>query len=164
KVKDQPKYAPLIERIERDLTEMLIARERWADLGRMVADPVATLERELQLLEMIKGMPERQGQTPEMKEAQAQYEKFRQEKFRKDIGNMYAGLLAADRDEVALKYALRARQADKSPELVRSLAQSALDAKEPREQQADWLAEASQDALSKELAEKIRAALKATKP
>jgi thioredoxin 1 len=153
KVKDQPRYAKLVDRVSRNLSEIFIAKGRWADLGKMYPDPIAELQREHDFMVMLP----KHDPPPEMDEAtKKMIDEMPAKMFREKIGQMYAGLLAAGREEDAAKLAAKARELDAKPEMSRDLVSWALKAKQARKGQLAWLT----DEGSSDLKARVEAALK----
>ncbi|HYF14672.1 MAG TPA: thioredoxin family protein [Phycisphaerales bacterium] len=157
RVKDQPRWQPLIQRSEYELTEMFVGMGRWADVGRLSSDPLADLESDRDMMEMMKQHRPRGGVDEEtrkyMEEAPARM-------FREKTGRLYAGLLAAGRENVAEKYAVRAREHDPSTDMLKALITTALDAEQARPVHKEWIAKAKDDSLD-ELAERVAKAVEA---
>jgi hypothetical protein len=53
KVKEDARWKPLLNRLSRDLEELLIAENRWADVGRIYSHPIEELERQRRFIAMI---------------------------------------------------------------------------------------------------------------
>ncbi len=136
KVKDQPRWLPLVKRVSRNLRELFIAQKRWADVGRLYARPVEELEQQHALCAM---MPK--GQPPEglPEEERKRLEDMPNEMLRQEAGILYAGLLAAGREEEAGKLAKRARELDESAAMVAELVGRALEAGQARAQHLEWI-------------------------
>ena len=92
------------------------------------------------------------------KEMAKQMEELSRGSFRDQAGQIYAGQLAAGKDELAAKVAAKAREYDPSPAMTSSLVTMALKAGQPRKEQREWLIpakEPSHEALSKRLNEAL---------
>jgi thioredoxin 1 len=159
RVKDQPKWQPLIQRVGYELTNMFVELHRWADVGRLSADPLGDLEMDWEIVkissgqEIPKGMPEDQRKM---------MEETPKRMFREKAGTRYAGLLAAGRDELASRLAAAAMKNDSSAEMIKALVGTAMEAKQPRAVQEEWMA-ANKDESMKGLRERVDEALKKTK-
>lgn len=159
KVKDQPAANSLIERVERDLTELLIAKQRWADIGKLQKDPIAKLEQDHDFLRMttsrqIGGFD---------KARKDEMDEYSRDNYREKVSTLYAGLLAAGRDNIASTYQQRARELDKSPKMTFALVRVALDAKQSRAEHVTWLQEAAKtDAATADLIKAVQAELAAS--
>ncbi len=157
RVKDEPKWRPFINRVSRDLSEMFIKLDRWADVGRLLEDPLAELKSEWNLMRMTSGHDRELPQ--EIGEEQRKYiEEMPKRMFREKAGHLYAGLLAAEREDVAKKLAVRALKYDSSPEMLKALVGTALEADQPRAIHQRWIAAAKDESLN-ELADHVAEAL-----
>lgn len=156
RVKDQPRWRPILGYVEYPVSGLLIERERWADLGLIFADPVETLNREHLIHGEVRQAQHGDAVPVEMRRRLQQQQDVR---FRTRIGQVYAGLLAAERENDAGKFAVRAREIDPSPEMTDSLVTWALRVKKARPAFAEWLAGRT-DPAGKQLAEQVDAALR----
>jgi thioredoxin-related protein len=157
KVKDQPRWRPLINRIARDLQELLIAKRRWADIGRIYTDSIRALEQEHEINAMS---PKRDLPKGLSDEQRKRIEDAPQRRLREKAGIIYAGLLAADREDDATKFASRARELDESVAMIAALASTALKADQPREKHLGWISKiGGEDSSLAKLRDQIRAAL-----
>lgn len=99
-----------LERYSSRLEPILEANERWADMGRIIAEPLTRLRREW-------GMVAMSGQVPNADEAlRAQVRKLAIERFRGRAATLYAGLILAGRADEAATLAAKAVEMDDTPE------------------------------------------------
>lgn len=149
KVKDQPRWRPLVNRVARRLQALLIADRRWADIGRLYTDPIGEIERERVLNAMVSKRDLPPGFLAEQ-----------QKRWREKAGIMYAGLLAAAREEDAKQFAARVRELDGSAAMVAALVSTALEADQPRKRHLAWIDKfAAEDNSLGQLRAKTQAAL-----
>jgi thioredoxin 1 len=151
RVKDEPRWRPLVERVSRDLTELLTAKKRWADVGRIQHDPLGDLDNLIAFLAILKKQ--------ELLVGDAKFEDIPGQMARDHARVVYAGLLASGRDGDAVKLADKARAYDASTRMLAALISTALEAGQPRAAQLEWLDRAPGDKADPELAE-LRARLK----
>lgn len=156
RVKDQPRWQPLIQRVSRDLSKMFIQMNRWADAGRLYTDPLGELQSSYDLMTMTSRYAPPEGLT---KEQRQELEEMPARMFRDGAGELYAGLLAAGREEAAASVAAKAREYDPSAETVSTLIETALQADQPRAVHQQWIA-ALQDASLDDLAARVAEAMK----
>lgn len=155
RVKDQPKWQPFINRVSFDLTEMFIELGRWADVGRLSIDPLAELQSDWQLLKLTSGHELPKGLN---KEERKQLEEMPRQMFREKTGQRYAGLLAAEREELAERLAAKAREHDPSIHMVKTLVGTALDAGQARAVHLNWIT-AAKDTSLESLGKRVTEAL-----
>ncbi len=136
KGKDQPRWRSLLQRVTRNLQELLIEKGRWADTGQLYADPIGEIERQHSLNAMMPKRDLPEGLTDEQRK---HIEDMPKRMLREKAGNIYAGLLAAGREEDAEKFASRARELDESTAMVAALVSTALEADQPRRQHLRWI-------------------------
>ncbi len=134
-VKDDPRRARLVQYVERDIRELLIEAERWADVGLLYEHPIGDFEREHASVE-FSARVNFMGDISE--EERQQIAQFQREDLRRKAGIIYAALLAADREDDAREFAMRARELDESNAMLYALITTALRAKEPRAEQIQW--------------------------
>jgi hypothetical protein len=119
-----------------NLEDLFIREKRWADIGRLYDDPMAMLEREQE----IQLMMEKPTRLENISDEQWKIVKeMPLRMFRIRTGRIYAGLLAATREEEARKVALRAQELDKTPGMVNALVSAALEVGQPRSEHIGWL-------------------------
>ncbi len=155
RVKDERRWRPMVDRVSRDLTEMFISMKRWAEVGRLAKDPLADLDQEIEFLRHAARIRLPEGMGDEQRKIMEETPK---RLFREKVARVHAGLLAAGRDDVALKYARRALKADASAAMARELVATALDAEQPRADHIEWLAahpDPENDRLRTRLAEAL---------
>jgi thiol-disulfide isomerase/thioredoxin len=158
KVKNEPRWRPLISRVAMDLENLLVAENRWADVGKLYDDPFEEIREQNELMRMRPAteLP------PGLSEAdRAKIEEIPHRQLREKAGVLYAGLLAADRKDDAAKLAAAAREMDDSPKMTIALIETALQAKQPRAEHLEWLDQlGGADDERTKLREKVKAALK----
>lgn len=142
KVKDQPRWRPLVNRVARDLQELLLRKRRWADIGRTSADPIGEIEQDHAINAMRPKFDLPEGLSDEQRR---RIEEMPHRRLREKAGIMYAGLLAAKREDDATKFAARARELDKSIAMVAALVSTALQADQPRTQHLRWIDEVAKE-------------------
>ena len=135
-VKDNPDYQRLINRVSFQLKGLLLAEERWADLGRIYTNPLQDIAQQHAMTEMMRGRGVPEDLPDEVRE---RFEQSRYDHFRTEAGQVYAALLAADRNDEAQQVAARARQLDDSPGMLAALIETALSAEEPRDTHLEWI-------------------------
>lgn len=116
---DSVKHAPLAG-LENDphLLSLLEREGRWADLGRLVRDPVAALRREAEI-----DQESREHLPPEMpEEFAAQLQAFMAQHLRERAAALLRAMRAAGRDSEAEAVAAQARKLDGSREMEEALA------------------------------------------
>jgi thiol-disulfide isomerase/thioredoxin len=138
---------------EVDIRRLLEDAGRWADLGRLYAEPTKHAQR---VIERAKDTL-RYARTSDLKEAT----QHSQESTRKALSITYAALLAADRDDEADQVAKTLIEFSDTPESRRALVSRALQADEPREQQTEYLnqADAAATAPDQALRDQLQTAL-----
>ena len=107
--KADPRGPEMFGFVERDLREILIGEERYADLARIYGDPVAELERDLVRNRRVAELEAERGPRPRpegMSEEQFErLEAARREtpirRFREKAASIYAAMLAAGREDEA---------------------------------------------------------------
>lgn len=109
RVKQDPNAKQKIERVAFRLEPLLINRGRWTDLGLLYPAPIDHLER---MIELHNHARETRAKIPLVLEKQTQLIAERAE--RNEYAELYAGLLAAGREELALKYIKRLEEHDPS--------------------------------------------------
>jgi thioredoxin 1 len=145
----------LLAAVESHLFRILVVRERWADAGEVLADPVAYIQRVLEKPPVAvdaEQMPEQMRQT---------VERLHKQQVHHRMSIVYAACLAAGREAEARRIAeilLASRDATVRFQLVRA----ALSAGSPRDDHVRWMQEAQDSgvqnqALSGELAQALDA-------
>jgi hypothetical protein len=89
--------------IELKAVPLLLARERWADVGALYPDPISTLRRKHEQMERIRAAPLPDGQKQQMVS-------FAEQRFRDEAATLHACLIAAHRDDAARAVAEEARR------------------------------------------------------
>lgn len=118
------------------LRDLLVRNDRWADLGSILHDPVGDFEGLARLQQEVPpGVALDESTLASMRIEAARH-------AREQAGQDYAALLAAGREDEAERLARRAFERDGSEEMVRSLAATAMTAKQPRRLQSELLAAA----------------------
>lgn len=159
RMKMDARWLPVIQRVSFRLDRLLLAHERWADMGKLLTDPVAQLEREELLLEMTIRVNREHANVPAAQLRRLEH--MASERFREKVGVMYASLLAAKREDDASKLVERARRTDASPEMVRWLVSTALRAEQPRDEHLTWIEQHGNDNVALHvLANEVRSALR----
>ena len=162
KVKDEPRRRPLLKYVDDDLEELLISKGRWADVGRVYPDPIEALKRQYEFSKTLSADNLPSGISAEQRKY---LEDMPKQKLRDKAGILYAGTLAAGREDVAQKLAARARELDESPAMIAALVSTAFKADQPRKQHLEWIEAADkQDESLAGLREKVQAALSKTSP
>lgn len=156
RVKDQPRWRTILGYVERPVCELLIERERWADLGMLVGDPVASLRMEHQILEQVRASV---GGGEFQDDTRQQIRRQQDERFLTRTAQVYGGLLAAGRNKEAAAYATQARTIDSSPEMTDALVTWALKVNLARAEHAEWLAGRT-DPDGKRLATEVETSLR----
>lgn len=156
--KGDARWRSLMRQVPSHLESLLIAHERWTDLASMIVDPLREVNKEHQMLTAMRDMHKRfksdDGFDPQ------ELDDIVTGSFRNKIGVYYASLLAANRSVDALKVAELARQLDDAGDMLYALVATALKAKQPRAEQADWIDKHPEaDARLRTLAEQVRGGL-----
>lgn len=174
RVKAEPRWRELLASVGRELEQVLIAENRWADLGRLYPNPVRELEQEVEIRRLTDGAA--RGRVEGMDDGmQKQVQEIRDRILRERIGRLYAGLLAAERQDAvrdgpnepaggvkapSAAFAARAFELDPAPAMRWALVGAALEAGEPHAQHMEWLAGAGEDEpMAKQLRRRLMAAL-----
>jgi hypothetical protein len=119
-VKADPLSELVFGAVADNLVEILKRRNRWADIGRLHSDPLATLD-QLQQMRAALEMPQLKARL-----GAAAYDQLKSTiaaKQRRDLGDLHAGLRAAGRDGEADALKARALSLDPSDDMKRALAQ-----------------------------------------
>lgn len=153
RVKDQPKWQPFIRRESRNLSEMFIELNRWADVGRLSTDPLGELDSDWEILKMTPKFDLPRGLGVDQRKQVAE---IPNRIFREKSGQRYAGLLAAGKAELAAKFADRSRKYDTSAEMVKALVSSALEADQSQPAHKEWIAGTNDKSLIKRVAEALK--------
>ncbi len=158
RVKEHPRWQPLLKYVERQLQELLIGEGRWADAGLLSSDPIGEIERHHAILAQ---MPKHDFPEDLPEEARKSAEEAPRRLLQGKAGTLYAALLAAGREDDAERLASRAQEMDRSPAMVAALVSTALTADQPREQQLSWIDRAAKEDVGlTSLRDKVQAALK----
>jgi hypothetical protein len=118
-VKADPRYASVLEHGARLMLELLEERQRWADIGRLFADPLARLEEAHARMRF--GAPDPDAKQSEMS---ARLHRLRVARFHDEVAVLYAGLRAAGRRSDAKALRTEALRRDPSEEMRRALDQA----------------------------------------
>lgn len=155
RLKNDPESRATLDRQSFRLQKLLEERERWADSVIFVRDPGAKLRgahAQMQMMLRMADSPQMEGQRDEVLQTG-------REMFRDSAGRLYAGLLAAGRDEEAGKVREQAVKLDDSGPMRAALVKWALKAGQARPDQTTLLDEADRagdapdaDALRDQLA------------
>ncbi|MBL9120812.1 MAG: thioredoxin family protein [Phycisphaerae bacterium] len=141
------------------LRPLLVAHDRWADLGLIITNPVRELEQSWNMFNDPNFAPKGvdAAQLASMKSMMIQ-------RLRDGAAHDYASLLAAEREDEAGQLLKRAYELDATEEMARGLIGAALVAKEPRRAQVEFLAsiESTHAGLAK-LKTEVEAALAGAK-
>ncbi|MFN0133689.1 MAG: thioredoxin family protein [Phycisphaerales bacterium] len=131
RIKNDEDAGPTLERQSFRLEQLLLSRERWADMARLARNPVAKLRSDHRfMLSMNRFQP------PGLDEAEKALMASRNRTdFRDKAGRLYAGLLALDRDEDAARLTEEATKLDDDAGMRAALVRWALEAKQPRQAQ-----------------------------
>ncbi len=132
KVKGEARWKGLVSRVSRDLAVLFVESRRWADVGRLYADPVAELEREHSHVTNAPPVALPKELNEEMRR---QIKDIPARLFREKTSRIYAGLLAAGRDREAQKFVARAYELEKDARVIKAYVELALDIGEPRAEQ-----------------------------
>jgi thiol-disulfide isomerase/thioredoxin len=135
RVKNDPEAAPDIQRNNFRLERLLEERGRWADLAKLSKNPVADARQKVQMYNMTaRTLPKEQAE---------EIKKYQTQSLRDSISHLYAGLLAAGKEDDADKVAAVLTDAlDDAPSRT-ALVEMALQANQPRERQLKLLEDAA---------------------
>ncbi len=151
RVKNDPKFRALVDRVADDIFDLLIKHRRWADAGQAMSDPVGRARQRQRAFQISgnrvpAGIPDEQI---------ARFRESMQRMLRQQLSRYYAACLAADRDNWAAEIA-QILLKEQDTELARfMLIETALRADSPREQHLRWLY-AAEEAGEKNAALRIR--------
>ncbi len=158
KVKTQPRAKPLITRVSRELSELFMSENRWADLGNLYANPLRQLQDDLDMEQM---MAKHDLGDQIDKTTRKHLDDMQRKESSDKIGRVYAGLLAAGRDKEAAEYGAKAMELYPKQGITTAIVTWALKAEQPRQSQIDWLAKADpDDANTASLRTRVEQALK----
>jgi hypothetical protein len=121
-VKDDPALATVVEGLSVFLEELLKVRGRWADLGRIVRDPLATLDLRHSIVRHT-DMPMMRRRLGD--EAFAQMRATTAALFRRSATELVTSLRAAGRNDDAAAVRDKALTLDPSDEMKKALEQEA---------------------------------------
>lgn len=140
RVKSDPKFGAILDRVAEDIFDLLIERRRWADAGYALRDPVGRA-RQRQRAFQISGNRVPAGIPAEHI---ARIQEMGQRMFRVELSRYYAACLAAGRNKSAAEIA-EIMLKEQDTELARfMLIETALRAGSPREQHLQWLDDADE--------------------
>ncbi len=166
RAKGDPKWKDRLDRESFRLEAMLLQKQRWADYGAILGDPLQTLRMQHQISGLSMGDA---GQLDE--KTRADLQRRAQESWRESAATLYASLLAAKRTESAERVAAEAVKLDPDPAMTAALVAKALEVGVPRREQLGWLdaamaksppAELDLPALKRRLEQALAAAPAAT--
>lgn len=137
RVKSDPEAAESVARVEFRLRDVLERYGRWADMGRILRNPVFEANRRLALLDKAADGPDVEGDLKARVQAAVESGAY------KNLGALYAACLAAGREDDAERIAtlLLARLDTADARLV--LVSTALEARQARPVMRDWLDQAA---------------------
>lgn len=135
KVKAKPEFRTHLAENVTALEPLLLDAKRWADVGKLIVDPMSRPANVHALLVSERERTKELG-TPEHR---AKVAAERVAFFRGEMATAYACLLAADRDLDASLLAGRARALDAAADLALAMVNKAAEVNEPREEQLEWL-------------------------
>lgn len=161
-VKDQLDDAHVRERVQgvtHELHRVLLDDLRWEELARLYPNPLGHVRDRHRFFQMVTKLHDERP-LDELPEGMGdEIRRIQQEgalrRFREDVAEVYAALLAADREQEAAEVAEAAANLDESPEGMRlTLVDMALGAGEPRPAHHEWLDHAAEhDSLQARAAE-----------
>lgn len=150
-VKDSPEHAKTLRSLTTRLDDLFIARGRWSDLGYLRPDGLEALRSIEESWDAMRAGDFRHREL---------MDDSTRRRLQRDVGRLYAGLLASGRDDEAGQVAARACQIDRTGGMPKRLVQTALEADEPRPEHAQWLQTAyDKGEETAALAEDLRRAL-----
>lgn len=114
------------------IEHLLEQRERWADLGALLTDPVGRFQQSVEMMEMARKVRPEAARNEFIDEANAGY-------LRDQASMLYAACLAANREADALAVAKAAIKYEDKPQMRLALVLRAIKAKQARPDQRDWL-------------------------
>lgn len=154
RVKDDVRFRQNVDHVANELFELLTARERWTEAGKVLVDPVAHARAYLGML-----IDEDYAELPE--DQVAEIRTIMMKRVRERAGNFYAACLAAEREEEAAELAdWFLGELDDAPSRI-ELVQWALRVDQPREIHRQWLSEAeAQEGSTERLGQRLDDALK----
>lgn len=138
-VKEDPRRARAVDSVANRLRSLLQEHARFGDLAPLLPNPPAFLDQQRDIRRVASAQESRGN--PEMAEEAGRRDEVA---FRELAGTMYAGLLAANRDQDGAKVAARARKHDPSGAMIVALVRAALQAGEPRRAHLDWARKAGE--------------------
>ncbi len=155
RVKDDAGAAESIQHVSFRLEPLLIENKRWADVPRLVGDPLAKVDQDFEQAETFLRMTKGRGDDEEM-------QNMAMGQFREGASALYAGLLAAGRAEDAGKVAAHVLKKDDTGKARVALVTTALKAGQAKPVHLEWLAEAGKkgeavEGLTKQVSEGLGA-------
>ena len=140
RVKDDIDGRASIAEVSHHVDRLLEKEGRWADMGRVIVNPLERMERSSKMFELDGKMED----DPRFKEHAAQFRQVRFKMFRDGAGKTYAALLAAGRDDEAAAVSAAGLKADDTGGMRAALVEWALRASQARPAQSAWLDEAKE--------------------
>lgn len=142
RIKDSPGNEQIVSRVDFRLVDLLERNDRWADMGRLVRQPMRELANDVQLFEMILSRETPRDTRPDAGggarvDTATMMRDLAVERLRTSASRLYASLLAADRESEAAEIAAEAIRVEPvDPELMaQALVATALRADQPRAEQ-----------------------------
>jgi len=151
RIKTEPDVERTVGLVEFRLVELLERHDRWADLGRVIKQPMQKLAREAHMLQMIIATERTRPVEAEVEgddgaparhtAAASLMRRHATDRFRDSAARLYASLLAADRDADAAKIAAEAIRIESvdSELMAQSLVATAIRVDQPRPSQRKLL-------------------------
>lgn len=158
RAKRDRRMRPLLDAVRYELADVLVAAGRWADLAEIALDPMDELESRRRLLAVTDA---KYCDDPRHDAIMRVENKAFDSGWTEDMARIYAGLLAARREEQAGAFAAKARDLYGGPVMNIALVRWAMRAGEPRQEHAGWMAECGDDAVARALKEVLEERLKA---
>lgn len=135
RIKSQPDSAATIRRVDFVLRQLLIERERWADVALVLPSPANWVTQQ------SSGYLMGQNFVPEGEEREMMLG-FMRQNYVSELSTGYRAWLAAGRLADAAEMARLARQIDAQPDLISALVTAALDQGVPLPEHGEWMNEA----------------------
>ncbi|MEM8834232.1 MAG: hypothetical protein AAGD00_00295 [Planctomycetota bacterium] len=137
-IKGNIRYQEVLDGMSRDIEELLAKNERWADLGRLIPDPISRLQRQLDLF-AARNTLVKSDRSERDRERQLERDARR---LRTYAAHYYAGMLATGNDTKAGALVEFAIAHDDTPEMRCWLVELAIACGCPSERDAGLLDEA----------------------
>jgi thiol-disulfide isomerase/thioredoxin len=136
RIKNDADAKQTLERFSYRLQPLLEQRERWADVGRLIPDPIQKLKDDYGIMRMSSVG---QGMDAALK---AQVQAMAKDNFRRRSSSLYAGLLAAGRFGDAQRFVTEATRLDDTAQMRVALVKKAVDLGQTNTSQTRLLDEA----------------------